>query len=289
MRIKGRNGGGTSNSGRGLGDVSLRDMDAAKPKKRWRKDRKKPDPPENLVAAKDGARAFADSLPLQPGLIVEPRGNGWQVQAPHNDEELWVLQLVEAFGTRSRALLSVFVEQLSKLCSEDWDPDRQSWRVNESEWNAVLALVADWKPENSAQAALAAQMAATHLMTMRLSAQALGRGYTVNSHDAALTAKLARTFAAQCETMQTLQGKTKTAKQSIHVTKETSQHVHYHDHRGGGENGNQSHGRGEEARAPDECEAVWSNDESGDVLQGSSGERLRPLPVPRSKGGSAKG
>lgn len=229
----------TSNKGRALSDVDLRRMDAGNPPKRSRRDRKKPEPPENLAAGKENAREFADNLPLSPGLIVEPRGDGWQVQAPHNDEELWTLQLVQAFGTRSRALIGVFIEQLAGLCSEDWDQDRRSWRVNESEWNAVLALVADWKPENSAQAALAAQMAATHLMTMRLSAQALNRGYSVNANDAGLTAKLARTFAAQCETMQALQGKARTAKQSIHVTKETSQHVHYHDHRGGGEDWDQ--------------------------------------------------
>lgn len=274
--------------GRALSDVDLRDMDAAKPRKRSRRDRKKPDPPENLADGKAAARAFADSLPLQPGLVVEPRGDTWQVQAPHNDEELWQLQLVQALGTRSRSLLCVFVEQMAALCPEDWDADRQSWRVNETEWNAVLALVADQAPENSMQASLAAQMAATHLITMRLSAQALNRGYSINSHDAGLVAKLSRAFAIQCDTMQALKGKTRTAKQSIHVTKEEHKHVHYHDNRGGGENGNQSDGRGE-AQASDISEAVWSEDTGGHALPSASGEGEGPMQVPRGKGGSAKG
>lgn len=271
--------------GRAPSDVVLRDLDAAKPKKTWRKDRKKPDPPENLAAGKADARAFADSLPLQPGVVVEPRGENWQVQAPHNDEELWTLQLVQAFGTRSRALLKVFVDQLAKLCPQDWDADRQSWRTNETEWNALLALVADHQPENSAQAALAAQMTAVHLMTMRVSEHALNRGFTVLERDAALASRLARTFAAQCEAMQALKGKSRTTKQEFHVRKETQVNVQYNDNRrGGGENADQSHGQGE-AQTADISEAVWSEDESGDALPSTSRKRLGSVQVPRSESG----
>ena len=153
----------------------------------------------------------------------------------------------------------------------------------------LLALVADNQPENSTQAALAAQMAATHWMIMRLSAQALNRGYSVNGGGAALASKLSRTFAMQCETMQALKGKTRTAKQSIHVTKETHQHVHYHDERGGQDrNGNQSHGRGG-TEAPDVNEAMWSDDEGGDTLPSASRKRLGPVPLPRCESGSAEG
>ena len=141
-------------------DLNLRKLHVDGGIKRGRKDRKKPDPPENLKAGEAEARAFADTLPLMPGVIVEDRGDRWEAMAPHNDEELWLLQLVQAFGTRSTALLKTFLHQLARLCPEDWDKDRQAWKVSETRWNAILALVADWKPENSAQAALAAQMAA---------------------------------------------------------------------------------------------------------------------------------
>lgn len=270
-------------------DLNLRRVDAGTPPKRNRKDRKKPEPPENLKAGKAAARAFADTLPLQPGIVTEARGRGdagtWQVQSPHTDEELWTLQLVQAFGTRSRALMETFLVQLSKLCPETWDERLRQWKVDETEWNALLALVADHQPENSSQAALAAQMAATHMMMMRLSAQALNRGHTVYHGDAALASKLARTFAMQCEAMQALKGKSRVARQSIHVTKEEHKHVHYHDNRGAGQNGDQSH----DPAAVEPSEAMWSEEPRGPSLPSPSRTGQDTVSLPRGKSGCTTG
>ena len=222
---------------RAKSDLNLRALHVDAGKKRSRKPRKKPDPPTNLKEGEADAIEFLEGLPLAPGLITEEVGGRWQPQSPHSDEGLWQVQLAQAFGTRSTSLLQVFVRQLSKLCPKDWDADRQDWKVNETEWNGLIALVADWSPENSAQACLAAQMAATHLLTMRLTAQALNGGHMVMGQDAALASKLARTFAMQCETMQALKGKSRVARQSIHVTKEET--INYYDHRGSDENGDQ--------------------------------------------------
>ncbi len=264
-------------------DLNLRRMDAGSPPKRSRKDRKKPEPPDNLKAGKAAARAFADTLPILPSVVCEERGEEMQLQSPHNDETLWGLQLVQAFGTRSYALLDTFLVQLSKLCPQVWDADRRIWKVDETEWNALLALVADHQPENSAQAALAAQMAATHMMVMRLSAQAL-RGSSIYEADAALASKLARTFAIQCDAMQALKGKSRVAHQSIHVTKE--QHVHYHDNRGGARSEPQSH----ESRAGVQpCEAVWSEEPGRQSLPSPSRAGEGTVPLPRSKSGRASG
>jgi hypothetical protein len=275
---------------RPLTDIDPRCMDAAKPRKRKRKDRSLPDPPENLKAGKEAARAFADTLPLMAGVMEEARPDGRpKLVAPHNDYELWELQLVQAFGTRSRALLGTFLEQLWKLCPQAWDADSRAWKVDETEWNALVALVADHRPENSAQAALAAQMAATHMMMMRLSAQALNRGHMVLERDAALASKLARTFAMQCETMQALKGKSRTTKQSIHVTKETHQHVHYYDQGRGVENGGQSHGPAESGRTIEASETVRSEGSIRRALPSASREGERAVPVPRCKSGRTEG
>ncbi len=268
-------------------DIDPRRMDAAKPRKRRRKDRSLPDPPASLKAGKTAARAFADSLPINPGVMAEARPDRWEAIAPHNDEELWALQMVQAFGTRSWALLDTFLTQLSRLCPQAWDADARLWKVDETEWNALLALVADHQPENSAQASLAAQMAATHMMMMRLSAQALNKGHSIYQADAALASKLARTFAIQCEAMQALKGKSRTANQSIHVHKETHQHVHHHG--GGGDFGRQSHGPAESGRTIEASEAVWSEEPRRDALPSPSREGQEPMPVPRGKSGRAKG
>lgn len=269
-------------------DLDLRKLHIDGGKKRSRKDRKKPDPPENLKAGEAEARAFADTLPLMPGVIVEDRKDRWEAMAPHNDEELWLLQLVQAFGTRSTALLRTFLYQLARLCPEAWDPDRQAWKTNETTWNAVLALVADWKPENSAQAALAAQMAATHMMTMKLSEQALNRGNTVYERDAAIASKLARTFAMQCETMQALKGQSRVARQSIHVTRESHQHIHYHE--GGRENDGQAHES--RARDPESSDTLSGDGQiDGEAVQGTSRDRQACLPQARrsKRDGRAEG
>jgi len=260
--------------------------DAGRPCRR-RKDRKRPDPPDNLKAGRAEAIAFAESLPLMPGVMAEARGDHSKIMAPHNDDELWELQLVQAFGTRSMSLLRTFLRQLSKLCPEAWDEDHRLWKVNETEWNALIALVADHQPENSSQAALAAQMAATHMMMMRLSAQALNKGHMIMERDAALASKLARTFAMQCETMQALKGKSRTANQSIHVHKETHQHVHHHG--GGGENSARPHGPIESGRTIEAGEAVWSESPIRQSLPSPSREGQDAVPVPRSKGRRAEG
>ena len=266
-------------------DINPRRLDAAKPRKRYRKDRTRPEPPDVLKAGRASARAFVDTLPIGPGVLNEGRPNCLDMRSPHNDDGLWTLQLVQAFATRSHALIDTFLIQLSRLCPDVWDEDTGAWKMDEVEWNALLALVSDHQPENSSQAALAAQMAATHMMTMRLSAQALNRGSSVYQGDAALASKLARTFTMQCDAMQALKGKSRVARQSIHVTREDHQHVHYHDNRGGGQSEPQSHGP-----APAEpSEAVWSEEPCGQSLPSPSRTGKGTLPVPRGKGGRSEG
>ncbi|MCT2559239.1 hypothetical protein N0B51_09605 [Tsuneonella sp. YG55] len=188
----------------------------------------------NLKAAEAETVAKLEALPLQPGIMLEPQGEGWKAVSPHNDHDLWVAQMAAAFGTRSIALVHTFADQLKELCPRDYDFDLGRWKTDEREWNALLALVADHQPETSTQAALAAQMASVHLMQIRLAKDALNSGGMVMEKSAALASKLARTFASQCETMMLLKGKKLPSRQTIRVEKTLRQEVHYHDHRTGG-------------------------------------------------------
>ncbi len=277
---------------RPLSDIDPRKLNVSDKPKHRRKDRKKPDPSPQQKAAEPGANEAVEQLPMSPGVMAEYREGAWHITAPHNDQSLWELQLAQAFGTRSHSLLKTFTSQLKALAPEAWDEDLGVWKSNETEWNALLALVSEQRPENSTQAALAAQMAATHLMTMRLMAQASNYGHVTAGDDLALANRLARTFTMQCEAMQTLKGKAKTAKQSIHVTKETSQHVHYHDHRGDGENANQPHEPDEGTQTIEGCAKVPSVVQiNGEALPRSSGERqVRVSQTRRGKGnGRTKG
>ena len=215
-------------------DIDPRKLHVNAPRKRRRKKRGKPAPPANIKAAEAEIVARLEQMPLNPGVMLEPNGEGWRATAPHNDEELWTAQMAAAFGTRSISLVQSFAEQLKALCPNDYDFDLGRWKTDEREWNALLAMVADHQPENAAQAALAAQMASVHLMQIRLSKDALNNGGMVMEKSAALASKLARTYAMQCEVMLSLKGKKRTAKQSISVTRESHHHQHIHVHRDGG-------------------------------------------------------
>ena len=133
----------------------------------------------------------------------------------------------EAFGTRSKAVITLFLRQLESLCSEGhWDEKAHQWRLDENEFSAALAMVNAIKPKNEMEAALAAQMVSVHLMQMKCSARAIR--FEHDDKTAAVAAKLARTFVMQTQALQALRGRSKTARQSIKVTKELHQHVHYH-------------------------------------------------------------
>ena len=86
-------------------DLNLRSLHAGAGAKRSRRDRKKPAAPRINKEAEPETLAFVESLPIAPGVITEERNGEWQVQAPHNDENLWQLQLAQAFGTRSNSLM----------------------------------------------------------------------------------------------------------------------------------------------------------------------------------------
>ena len=80
-------------------------------------------------------------------------------------------------------------------------------------------------------------MCAIHLMTMKMAAQGIAHGY-VNPRDAAITGKLARTFAQQMDTLNRVRGKV--GKQSIKVRYERHGHRHVHVGEGGPEKGHKS-------------------------------------------------
>ncbi|MCZ8369463.1 MAG: hypothetical protein O9293_05760 [Porphyrobacter sp.] len=191
--------------------------------------------------------------------------------APHNDPRLWTLQLADAFGTRSQAVIATFMRQLEALCGPDhWDEEAKQWRLDEKLFSAAIGIVNSVKPRNEMEAALAAQMVAIHLLTMKASAMALR--YECDTRTAATAAKLARAFTEQLEALKRLRQRGRTAKQSINVRKELHQHIHYH--RGEGESDGQPHERG--ASPADERPSLPSPQPGGE-----------PVPLPRDDGQEA--
>lgn len=241
------------------------DIAAGKPKP---KARNRPPPSPELVnwAAKAEARAM--KRPHPPGMILEPadfEGEVWT--SPHEDIELWTLQLADCFGTRSKAVLSTFVEQLKSLCGSHWDEMTQKMRLDENELSAALAIVNAVKPKNEMEACLAAQMVATHYLAMKLAARAIRYDYDAKASSSA--AKMFQAFTSQISALQALKGNRTTARQSIKVSKELHQHVHYHDDRGGMKSDGQSHATGTAESA--QLTALPGEDAAGQSMPGSSG------------------
>lgn len=247
------------------------------PKKSRRQIR--PDPEKELQDWRAGARRRADARPYPPDIMLEPAGfdeEHWT--APHNDDGLWMLQLAEAFGTRSMSVMFVFLEQLQNLCGKNiWDEKVNQWRLNEHEFSAAIALVNGLRPRNEIEAAHVAQMVAVHWMTMKASARAIRYDYDLAT--ASTAAKLARTFTLQREAFEKLRKPNRTAKQSIKVSRETHHHQHIHVHRGANDTDGQPHGRG--AAVIDQRAALPGPDEARDKMPlPSDGREAR---VPRSR------
>ncbi len=110
-------------------------------------------------------------------------------------------------------------------------------------------------------------------MQMKASARAIR--YDTDVRTAAVAAKLAKTFTEQIETLEMLKGREKVSRQSISVTKETHQHVHYHDNRGQAKITGQPH-EPETSRSPQIADR-------GKALR-SQNESRNALPLPRNEG-----
>ena len=169
------------------GQVNPSSLDITAKPKRKRRARNRPKPTPELEAWSKAAETRARARPCPPGIILEPAGfDNEHWTSPHRDSDLWALQLADAFGTRSRAVISTFMAQLAALCREShWDDAARQWRLDENEYSAALAMVNSIKPRNEMEAALAAQMAAIHLLQMKVAARAIKYEYETKTVAAA--------------------------------------------------------------------------------------------------------
>lgn len=243
-------------------------VDAAARPKRKRRYRKRPEPADELRNWEAEAERRALERPYPPGVMLEPAGHDeehWT--SPHSDQSLWTLQLADAFGTRSQAVIATFMQQLEALCRPShWDEEAKQWRLDENQFSGALAIVNSVKPANELEAALAAQMVAIHLLTMKVAARSLE--YGDDTRTAATAGKLARAFTDQLSALNGLRRSGRTAKQEITVRKELHQHIHYHG--GEGKIDGQPHERAE--TPTDERAALPSSEPGGQALSLSGNE-----------------
>lgn len=247
-----------------LADIPLDQLDLAAPAKR--NARRRPDPPAELQEWAEGAERRLFARPYPPNVTLEPLGHDREeLTAPHSDPDLWTLQLADAFGTRSRAVLTLFLHQLQEMCGKGvWDADAKQWRMSETELSAMLALVNAHRPKNEREAMHVAQLVGLHILSMKVTARAIR--YPHDTRTVSNVAKLAVATADLNRSLDDIAGRKRTTRQTIKVTKETHYHAHRHDHQpAGGEAGNerQPHDPNRPAvtdqRAPLRCENKGGN------------------------------
>lgn len=190
--------------------------------------------------------------------------------AEHADREGWFARLQDAFGSRGIAFPSAMLSQLAEACRAG-DGKLDPLRVN-----AMLAVIDGVRPQNEVQAMLAAQMAVTHVFSMKLLDRA-NRASQLPQFDSAasMAVKLMRTFALHSEVLAKLQRGGEQVVKVVHVHPGAQAIVGNVDARpiaveggqGGGieENGNQPHAKGglpapDPARAACAMPEVWSAD-----------------------------
>lgn len=208
--------------------------------------RDKDEPTPRMKEGIDRAREVHFERPIPPGVMVayDENTGGYELDAPHRDVEGWEVHVCEAFATRSHAVMWAFLDTLADMVGRQWITGKEDesgrWLPNEVALNFALNVIHAEQPDTPLQAMLCAQMVATHLMQMKTAARVNDSTFP-DARMAAISGKLARTFAMQMDTLRRAKGKVPT--QNINVSYE--QHVHHHHHQhahmegGGGDFGGQ--------------------------------------------------
>lgn len=205
-----------------------------------------------------------------PVVAIDPDTNA--LENPFEEERAdWEWMIIDTFGTRCHQVAYVFINHLVGLCGTTWNESTQRWVPDQDELTTVLHIVAANRPRNEAEAALAAQIAATHMILMKVAKRAAD--YPWDTRTVGTFAKLAKTSAVQIDTMAGLKGKRRTTRQQINVVHEKHVHHHQHVHVGGAE---KSEGQCDATRTGvrklsgagslGECPALPGEDEAGRVV-----------------------
>jgi hypothetical protein len=253
---------------------------------------KKPLPAPLQGAVAKAKRRHGKRWPA-PEIDIVANGDGWDFESPYDDEDAWWKLIGDAFGTCSKAVVTVFISQLSRLVGTNWiapegPEERGSLVPDDLELMAALSIVASLKPKNEAEAAFAASIVATHFAAMRMGAE-VARRSCIDARTVAALAAINRSYAQQTAAFHQMRGRKGSKNQVITVRKE----IRYYDNRqvhlgeGGGNRGSGPHDTAE-VRAcargsgrPPERPALPSPDEGGEVVLFPCGEGEAGLPQAR--------
>ncbi len=149
---------------------------------------------EAVKRVADRAPRFAMRLRQKADNAIEILGG------EHSDHQGWLTRLEDAFGTRGQAFAITSLNRLMMMCQD------KDGKIDNVKLNGLMAFIEGTKPQNELQAALATQMAQTHLAAQQLLSRAVSVT-EIPQFDSANNGanKLLRTFAMQAETLAKLQ------------------------------------------------------------------------------------
>lgn len=169
---------------------------------------------ENLPATSRRPRRTPPATIKLKGI----QGNVATFGSPGPKDEVWRRQLKAAFGTVSDPFIEMNLHQLVYAAR------LTGGGPSELAINGAIAIIAAAKPANEIEAALAVQMAATHMVAMAVLARIGDAGGSSRRLPglASASAKLLRAYFGQVETLRRLRGGG--GDQHIRV-----EHVHVHE------------------------------------------------------------
>jgi hypothetical protein len=164
--------------------------------------------PEEQAARK----VFRERKNRTPRVKATPKPPGIELSVEHPDQQIGWTVLMRALATDDRDFLSEIVTELGRACAD-------SKTVNEQRVNFMVAVIKGIEPRDQIETMLAAQMATIHSLTMDFASRLANAGALAWRDSAERTLnKLARTFAAQVETLKRYRSSGEQTVRVEHVT-----------------------------------------------------------------------
>lgn len=212
-----------------------------------------------------------------PRFEVAYVGEAAHITAGDDDSVYEHARLTDLLATADTTFSAGILSQVAEIA-------RTGKRLGTRDLNFVLATVRAIDPCDSTEALLAIQMAAIHNATM-VAARRLNHVESIAQQDSAsnMLNKLARTFAAQIETLKRYRadGEQKVTVQYQHVNVSANQAVVGINQGGGGahENASQPH---VPSRADEQCPSMLGYKQAVPMpMPGAGSDRLARVPIPR--------
>lgn len=174
-----------------------------------------PSPPNDAEAAAilDATQRLKNRKPRLAVVCEQSSAGRVEMLGPkHDDRTGWLARLQDAFGTHGTAFA---VSQLNRLIAVARNSDG---KVDHVTLNGMLAMIEGAEPQNEVQAALAVQMALTHVIAQEVLLR-VARVDQIPQFDSASNSavKLLRTFVMQAEVLAKLQRGGEQVVKVVHV------------------------------------------------------------------------